>query len=76
MAKAIIAGMRPGEILGLTWHHIGPDYADIKQRVYKGQIDRPKTVQSIRRAALSQGLIAALEQWKAATLSANPERQP
>jgi len=70
---AIIAGMRPGEILGLTWKHIGPDYADIRQRVYKGQIDRPKTVQSIRRAALSQGLITALEQWKVASLDVNPE---
>jgi integrase len=70
---AIVAGMRPGEILGLTWQHIGPDYADIKQRVYRGQIDRPKTVQSIRRAALSQRLITALEQWKIASPNANPE---
>ena len=54
---AIVAGMRPGEIFGLTWERVGPDYADIRQRVYRGQIDTPKTVQSIRDAALSVGLL-------------------
>jgi integrase len=69
----IIAGMRPGEIFGLTWKRVGPDYADIRQRVYNGQVDSPKTVQSIRHAALSQGLLDALEQWKARSINTNPE---
>jgi integrase len=70
---AIIAGMRPGEIFGLTWERVGPDYADIRQRVYKGDIDRPKTVQSARRAALSQSLLMGLEQWRALCIDARPE---
>jgi integrase len=70
---AIIAGMRPGEIFGLTWKRVGTDYADIRQRVYKGQIDSPKTVQSVRHAALSGGLVDALEQWKARSINTNPE---
>ena len=70
---AIIAGMRPGEIFGLTWKRVGPDYADIRQRVYKGEIDSPKTVQSVRHAALSQGLLDALEHWKARSINTNPE---
>jgi len=70
---AIIAGMRPGEIFGLTWERVGPDYADIRQRVYKGDIDRPKTVQSARRAALSQGLVSGLERWRALCIDARSE---
>ena len=73
MQLAIIAGMRPGEIFGLTWKRVGPDYADIRQRVYKGEIDSPKTVQSVRHAALSRGLLDALEHWKARSLNTNPE---
>lgn len=67
---AIIAGMRPGEILGLTWKHVGPNYIDVRQRVYKGQIDSPKTKQSVRKAALSDGVMAALGQWKLISLDA------
>ena len=70
---AIIAGMRPGEILGLTWERVGPDYADIRQRVYRGQIDRPNTVQSERRAALSEGLLCGLDQWRALCIDVRPE---
>jgi len=70
---AIIAGMRPGEIFGLTWKRVGPDHADIRQRVYKGEVDSPKTVQSIRHAPLSRGLLDALEHWKTRSLSTNPE---
>jgi integrase len=70
---AIIAGMRPGEIFGLTWKRVGPDYADIRQRVYKGLIDTPKTVQSVRQAALPQDLLLALVQWKDLSIDKRPE---
>ena len=68
---AIIAGMRTGEILGLAWKHVGPNYIDVRQRVYKGQIDSPKTKQSVRKAALSEGVNAALGQWKSISLDAS-----
>ena len=70
---AILAGMRPGEIFALTWQRVGPDYADIRQRVYKGDIDSPKTVQSVRRAALSNGLVGSLSQWKTLCLDTRPQ---
>jgi integrase len=70
---AIVAGMRPGEIFGLTWDRVGPDYADIRQRVYRGLIDRPKTVQSIRDAALSEGLLHELECWRQLSIDTRPE---
>jgi len=61
---AILAGMRPGEIFGLTWGRINATYAEIRQRVYRGLVDTPKTNQSFRKAALAEGLRAELEFWR------------
>ena len=62
---AILAGMRPGEIFGLKWPQLTATYADIRQRVYRNVIDTPKTHQSLRKAALSKGLLEEVEQWRA-----------
>ncbi|MBV9506291.1 MAG: tyrosine-type recombinase/integrase [Acidobacteriia bacterium] len=61
---AVIAGMRPGEIFALTWGRMTASYADIRQRVYQGTIDTPKTDHSMRKAALSEGLLADIERWR------------
>ena len=61
---AVIAGMRPGEIFALTWGRMTATYADIRQRVYRGMIDTPKTENSMRKAALSEGLLAEIEAWR------------
>lgn len=61
---AILAGMRPGEIFALTWGRLTETFADIRQRVYRGAIDTPKTDQSIRKAALSEGLRREIEAWR------------
>jgi integrase len=37
---ALLAGMRPGEIFGLTWGKIKAAYAEIRQRVYRGLVDK------------------------------------
>lgn len=66
---AILAGMRPGEIFALTWGQMGATFADIRQRVYRGIIDTPKTDQSFRKAALSEGLIRDVEEWRASAVS-------
>ena len=50
---ALLAGMRPGEIFGLKWARMEADYADIRQRVYRGDVDSPKSTRSVRFAALS-----------------------
>jgi integrase len=60
---AILAGMRPGEIFGLKWEHL-TTHADIRQRVYRGLVDTPKTDQSIRQAALAKGLLDDVEAWR------------
>jgi integrase len=66
---AILAGMRPGEIFALRWTQLGATYADIKQRLYRGSIDTPKTDQSLRKAALSEGLLADIESWRVKSLT-------
>jgi hypothetical protein len=54
---AVIAGMRPAEIFALTRGRLTATYADIRQRVYRGAVDTPKTDQSVRKAALPTGLL-------------------
>ena len=70
---ATIAGMRPGEILDLKWWHVEADHIKIEQRLYRGKIDSPKTYQSKRSVALSQGLQAAVAEWKALSADPGPE---
>src|ERR1017187_67902 len=52
-------------IFALTWGRMAATYADIRQRVYRGAIDTPKTDQSVRKAALSEGLLQEIEVWRA-----------
>ncbi len=61
---AILAGMRPGEIFALTWGRLTATHADIRQRVYRRKIDTPKTDSSYRQAALSEGLLSEIENWR------------
>jgi len=68
-----IAGMRPGEILGLKWVNLEPPYAEIRQRVYRGDIDTPKSPKSIRRAALGESLLAEVAQWRALCVNTAPD---
>lgn len=68
---AIMAGMRPGEIFGLTWGRLTAKYADIRQRVYRGLIDTPKTDQSLRKAALPEELLADVESWRRLAVDAS-----
>jgi integrase len=65
---ALIAGMRPGEIFALTWGRLTATYVDIRQRVYRGLVDTPKTENSFRKAALSEGLLAEIETWRALSI--------
>ena len=60
---ALLAGMRPGEIFGLTCGSLRKNYADITQRVYRGDVDSPKTSNSIRHAALPDTVIADVQTW-------------
>lgn len=70
---AVLAGMRPGEIFGLKWSLLEKDYADIRQRVYRGDVDSPKTVRSVRLAALSDGLLVSVNEWRSLSLDTRPD---
>jgi integrase len=61
---AVLGGLRPGEILALQWRHLLDTHADIRQRVYRGRIDTPKTRRSSRNAALPAGLLADIKDWR------------
>ena len=61
---AVVAGMRPGEILALTWGSLTGVMAEIRQRVYRGQVDSPKTHRSARAAALPDQLLKSIAEWR------------
>ena len=56
-------GMRPGEILALQVGDVGADSVSVRRRVYKGNIDSPKTRRSIRQVAMTNGTIGLLNSW-------------
>lgn len=70
---AVLAGMRPGEIFAMTWGRLTATHADIRQRVYRRKLDTPKTHNSTRLAALSEGLLADIETWKSVAIFARDE---
>jgi integrase len=65
---AVLTGMRPGEIFALTWGRLNSTYIDIRQRIYRGVIDTPKTTLSVRHAALPEGLLTEIEAWRSVSI--------
>jgi integrase len=70
---AILAGMWPGEIFGLTWERVQGRFAEIRQRVYRGKVDTPKTTNSIRKVALPEGLLSDIDSWRELSLDTDLE---
>jgi len=70
---AILAGLRPGEIFALHWGHFSETHAYIRQGVYRGRVDSPKTPKSTRKAALAEGLLADLQTWKSISRDASAD---
>jgi integrase len=60
---AILEGMRPGEILALRWRNLGEESFTVEARVYRGDLDTPKTKKSVRVGALSLATIQDLKSW-------------
>jgi len=62
---------RPRFIRGHERAHLGPPYLNLRRHstaVYRGAIDTPKTDQSIRRAALPEGLLREIEAWRSVSI--------
>ena len=62
---AIFVGMRPGEILALQRRHVSKDCLElvIEQRLYRGDIDTPKTTSSRRTVAIPPETNKQLQEW-------------
>jgi integrase len=60
---AILEGMRPGEILALRWRNLGEESFTVEARVYRDDLDTPKTKKSVRVGALSLATIQDLKAW-------------
>jgi integrase len=62
---ALFIGMRPGEILALQRRHIAEDCSEvlIEQRLYRGDIDDPKTRTSKRRVGIPAQTANVLKEW-------------
>lgn len=56
-------GMRPGEILGLRVSDLDADSLWVRRRIYKGDLDDPKSRRSARQVALTSGTKLLLECW-------------
>ena len=69
---AIISGLRPGEIFALLWKHVGADSLDVTQRIYRLQLDSPKTHHSKRKAALSENIRSDVEAWNSISIDTGP----
>jgi integrase len=61
---ALFSGMRPGEILALQWKHVADDHVQVVHRLYRGQLDRPKSERSKRNVALSLSTRELMKQWR------------
>jgi integrase len=71
---AIFVGMCPGEILGLQRSHVAEDcrQVTIKQRLYRGNIDTPKTHSSSRTLAIPPKTASLMREWMQ-LVGENPE---
>lgn len=56
-------GMRPGEILALKASDLDGDSLWVRRRLYKGNLDEPKTRRSARQVALTTGTNLLLDFW-------------
>lgn len=56
-------GMRPGEILGLKISDLDGDSLWVRRRLYKGDLDDPKSRRSARQVALTAGTKLLLDFW-------------
>jgi integrase len=68
---AVIAGMRPGEIFGARWRDVGETFVEVRERVYRGVLDSPKSARGYRQVALPEGLRVDLIAWRGIVANTN-----
>ena len=65
-ALGIFSGLRRGEILALRWSGIDPDreVLHVREAVYDGHVDTPKTEKGVRVVPLSIECLQILAEWR------------
>jgi integrase len=72
---AVFAGFRPGEMLALQRRHVSEDgtVVRVEQRVYRGDIDDPKTDPSRREVAIPPRTAELLLEWMNTSVGPEPD---
>ena len=72
---AMLSGLRRGELFALRWRDlVEPErMLIVRERVYEGNFDTPKTEASVRQVPLSDGAGQLVAAWKARAKRTDPE---
>jgi integrase len=75
VAIAIMTGVRRGELFALRWKCFDESKTTlaIREAIYDGVIDTPKTTKSVRIVPLSSELVRLLQDWQKRVLRSGPE---
>jgi integrase len=61
---AVYVGLRPGEIMGLKWEHVGAWSLQIQQRVYRGKVEASTKNNKTREVAIPKSVRNDLRTWR------------
>jgi integrase len=70
---ALLEGMRPGEILALRWRNFETNSFQVESRLYRKELDTPKTRKSKREGGLTFGTIEDLATWRTMVRDPSPD---
>jgi integrase len=64
---ALLSGLRRGELFALRWQDVDEHerMLGIREAVYEGRFDTPKTTAGVRQIPLSDGALKLIGEWKA-----------
>src|SRR5262249_2573860 len=73
---AVLSGVRRGELFALRWRHIDEtsQVLRIREAVYEGVFDTPKTEASQRDIPLGAGALSLIAEWKQQRATIDPDR--
>jgi integrase len=72
---AVLSGLRRGELFALRWRDLDeqPDYLRVREAVYEGVFDTPKTEAGIRQIPLAATARQLVAEWRRHARSTAPE---
>jgi len=71
--SASISAILTCTTLGRSWKKLTDGAADVRKRVYRGDVDTPKTRNSRRKVALPEGVKADIAEWRSISPSVDPD---